>query len=428
MSMTTIAFEPSAASLLSRRVSLGLRLMIYLVIGLFAAALCWSILASIDITVQAPAILRPVGEIVKVQTPTGGRVVQINVREGQRVSSGEALVNLKRDDLDSSLSQALAKQDSIEQKRNHIESELRKLDDRKKLTEETYKQRERSAKISVQKQELDHKKRVISTKSSLASCAAELDQRKQQYVRLRTLWEKHVVSTEEASRALADLKIAEAAYNKAVAEVEETDDAVRLAQQELQLARDNTRLAVMEAEHAVTEARQQLVDLRGEMTRLEREIAHLRNQIEQCVIRAPASGTIVDLRTKHAGEVIDAGGILLMIVPENVNLEVESHVQDKDIAFVQTGQPAKVRLAAFPYGQYGLVEGHVESVSRDVLMGNDNKPAFVIRCKLDRQTIQAQGREQKLRPGMTAQIDIVTHRQSPISLLTSKLKNWKESL
>jgi HlyD family secretion protein len=48
----------------------------------------------------------------------------------------------------------------------------------------------------------------------------------------------------------------------------------------------------------------------------------------------------------------------------------EVWVSNQDIGFVRSGQPVKVKLAAFPFQKYGMVEGTVEHVSADAADGN----------------------------------------------------------
>jgi len=428
MTTTSMPFETSAASLLARRVPRGLSLTVYLTLILAAAGLSWSIMGSIDRIVDAPAMLRPVGEIIRVQTPTGGSIIQINVREGQEVHEGDVLIRLKREDLESSLAQAQVKKDVLSTRRSTVEAEMKRVDARGKLNQEIHKQRIRSAEIALQERQLDHKKRLVAVKATVDSCTADMEQKRQYCDQMRVQADKGAATKTEVSQAATDVKLAEAAYMKATAEAETREDAVKLAEQELQLARDNAALASVEWEQARVENQRQMTDLQGEIDRLDKEIAHINDQLSKCTIRATASGTILELRVKHVGELASAGDVLGAIVPISAELEVEARILDRDIAFIHTGQEAKVRLAALPYGQYGQINASVATVAKDVVMSSNGTTAFVVRCRLARQTILAQGHELRLSPGMTGQVSITTHRQSPLSLLTSQLKNWREAL
>ena len=49
----------------------------------------------------------------------------------------------------------------------------------------------------------------------------------------------------------------------------------------------------------------------------------------------------------------------------SADIAVEAFVQNKDIGFVRTGQRVAVKLEAFNFTDYGMIEGTVETISRD---------------------------------------------------------------
>jgi HlyD family secretion protein len=57
--------------------------------------------------------------------------------------------------------------------------------------------------------------------------------------------------------------------------------------------------------------------------------------------------------------------VLFTIVPQNEPLRAEVWVSNDDVGFVHEGQTVKVKVAAFPFQKYGMVEGKVAHVSAD---------------------------------------------------------------
>jgi hemolysin D len=57
----------------------------------------------------------------------------------------------------------------------------------------------------------------------------------------------------------------------------------------------------------------------------------------------------------------------MVVVPDDSAVEVEAMIQNRDIGFVREGQAVRVKLDAFPFTDYGLIEGGVESISRDAV-------------------------------------------------------------
>ena len=79
---------------------------------------------------------------------------------------------------------------------------------------------------------------------------------------------------------------------------------------------------------------------------------------------------VKDIATHTAGTVVQPGTVLLTLVPKDDILRAEVWVSNQDIGFVRQGQPVKLKLAAFPFQKYGMVEGTVEHVSADAADAN----------------------------------------------------------
>jgi hemolysin D len=62
---------------------------------------------------------------------------------------------------------------------------------------------------------------------------------------------------------------------------------------------------------------------------------------------------------------------LLTIVPISTSIEVQAMIENQDIGFVEVGQPAVIKVDAFPFTRYGTINGVVEKVSRDAVDRRD---------------------------------------------------------
>ena len=83
-----------------------------LLAAVLAAALGWSIVTNADLVVRAPGRVRPVTSPMKVvnagssealSASAGGRVVEVNVREGQEVRLGDVLIRLETERVDNDI-------------------------------------------------------------------------------------------------------------------------------------------------------------------------------------------------------------------------------------------------------------------------------------------------------------------------------------
>ena len=104
----------------------------------------------------------------------------------------------------------------------------------------------------------------------------------------------------------------------------------------------------------------------------EKSIGRFTNQLKRAELQLqyknvvdPISGVIFEPKAIASG-VIGAGDTIVTIIPQR-GLKGKVFVQNKDIGFVKTGQKARVRIDAFPFTQYGELEGAVAQIGADVL-------------------------------------------------------------
>jgi hemolysin D len=137
---------------------------------------------------------------------------------------------------------------------------------------------------------------------------------------------------------------------------------------------------------------------------------------------APVDGTIQQLAVHTIGGVVEPARSLMTLVPSRDGLEVEARLPNKDVGFVHVGQPANIKLEAFPFTRYGAVPGHVRSTSRDAVPDKEFGSVYAVIVALDRTTIDADGRMVMLSPGLAATVDIRTGTRRIVSYLLSPLQ------
>lgn len=156
------------------------------------------------------------------------------------------------------------------------------------------------------------------------------------------------------------------------------------------------------------------------------------------IIVAPEAGTVTAV-TNLPGQAVKEGQVLATLIPSQsrdkdaAHLEVHLYAPSRTAGFVAAGQTVLIRYQAFPYQKFGLQEGTVVDVSRtpfapDELPSNlastilsnaqssgaatnINEALYRIRVRLAKQTIDAYGSAQNLKPGMTLEADVVQDRR-----------------
>jgi hemolysin D len=85
----------------------------------------------------------------------------------------------------------------------------------------------------------------------------------------------------------------------------------------------------------------------------------------QMELKAPQAGTVKDIATTTEGAVVQPGSVILTLLPLGEPLFADVAIKNEDIGFIQVGQTAQVKLAAYPFQKYGLLSGKVVHVSAD---------------------------------------------------------------
>jgi multidrug efflux pump subunit AcrA (membrane-fusion protein) len=214
-------------------------------------------------------------------------------------------------------------------------------------------------------------------------------------------------------------------------------DTVERGQALVQLAASETRTRLTklreELETSQLQLRQLMVnrpvgetlEQQNRIARLQSEIAAAELTLQHTTLTAPVSGIITILGVRGSGEVLQPGQTIATIAPTGVHLVVEVQLPNKDIAFIEKGLPAKLKFDAFPFQDYGVVEGTVIDVSPDAQVDKESGSSYKVTITPRKTEIAAKGKNVPLRPGLAVSAEIITERKSILSLLLEPFRRLK---
>ncbi|TAK91877.1 MAG: HlyD family type I secretion periplasmic adaptor subunit, partial [Burkholderiaceae bacterium] len=165
----------------------------------------------------------------------------------------------------------------------------------------------------------------------------------------------------------------------------------------------------------------QLNDALRKQDVLQQELNKAQANNEAKTITAPVDGTVQQLAVHTVGGVVTAAQPLMIIVPRDNPVEVEAMLENKDIGFVRAGQTAAVKVETFPYTKYGTLPATVASVSEDAIQDEKRGLVYQTRIKLQRATIEVDGKTVRLSPGMAVTVEIKTGQRRVIEYFLSPL-------
>lgn len=169
---------------------------------------------------------------------------------------------------------------------------------------------------------------------------------------------------------------------------------------------------------------QQLSETQAELFDLADRIRASEDKLARTEVRAPISGTIVNLQVHTPGGVIAPGAPLLDIVPSDDPLVIEARIDPGDIDVVRTGLEAQVRISAFSQRNITPIPGVVIYVSADRL--NDERTGavyYIARIKLDEEDIFEALQGAELQPGMQAEVMIATGARTALEAIISPISS-----
>ena len=104
--------------------------------------------------------------------------------------------------------------------------------------------------------------------------------------------------------------------------------------------------------------------------------------------------------------------VLVEIVPSEESLLVETMIRPQDIAFVRTGQKAKVNITAYDPSIYGALDGLVTAISPDAVLNEKTGESFY--------TVQVRTTSNALKDKAGKPLPIGTGMVADVSLLGDK--------
>jgi HlyD family secretion protein len=197
-------------------------------------------------------------------------------------------------------------------------------------------------------------------------------------------------------------------------EIAAQQQAIRQAEQAYQAARQAAdRVSAERNSDILSQLRQRQEDL----SNLEGQIAQAKVKQDANTITAPVAGQIYNIQATLGERTIEPGEELLSILPTGQELVLEVKVLNRDVGFIKVGMPAKVKLATFPFQEFGTIDGEVIQISPNATADKDLGLVFTARIQLDRTTVPVpvQQRDVPLVPGMSATAEIVTRQRSVLT-------------
>ena len=370
-----------------------------LTIWLSAAAvlifLIWASLAWIDEIVRAEGELASSSRPQIIQNLEGGILSELLVKEGDAVARGDVLARLHAAEYEASVADLAEQITALEMRRLRLEAEIDGASD------------------------LALPERLVAASPDMAEAERQLLSARQTDYLGRTDGARRVLD-----EAAAERKLMEDLYAKGVVALIEVTRA-RKAHAD---ARIRYEEIVTQTELARAEAHSQTL---RELATLRQGFAAARDQLDRTELTSPMDGVLNKLSITTIGGVVRPGEEILQIIPREEALFVEARVAPENIANIRPGQAATIKLSAYDYTIWGALQGEVRVVSADTFRDERDpkaEPHYKVTVAIDRSALSERQERIALRPGMLAQVELMTGSTTVLTYLLKPLYKTKDAL
>lgn len=417
-----------------------IRRSIWLMVALLVSAVVWAFIGHVDVVVTAAGVLTPEQEVRRVYAPTDGELEGMLVLEGDPVSKGDPVARIRSPNaiqLAVQARQAELRLAEVALRDAHFEAELALM-------------RQEAAVLAnqtrVAEEQLD--RRVVQGSSGLrerqrarlAEARANLDGAGNARIAAKKEWDGYrelrgeAVSEVEVERTRLAYEQAEDAYRTAAADLralesefirESEEDQLGLEQLRLELERlrIETGRKRMEIEQAPLKMQLELDKATADAQAARQVRFEIREDDNMLIVLSPVSGTVTEVTFTQAGDKVQPTTPLVSVAPVGSRKMLRVDIAERDAAFIDEGDPVKLKFNAFPYQRYGFIDGTLEYLSPTTQRDAPNEPpSYKGYVSLGQEHFEVDGKDQPLRYGMAASAEIVVRERRVIDMVLDPLR------
>lgn len=430
--------------------SIFLRAVNLLIAMMLVVAVLWAYFAKVDVVISAPGVLVPEDDLRRVYTPIDGVLVEIYASEGAPVQAGDIVARIKaRGAIDAAsklveaklqLAEAELEYRSFPSQRALMQQRAQALQQRYDFLSQDYEKRvaegmfrlaeaQRARLVEAQssadrakraertaKDDVDQYDRLFQSPGGGGVSRVQVEQKRNTYLDAK----------DQLRTAQAQLSALEYELNNTLtrADKELSTASQQVAEAKIEL---DTLLAKMERDEASVELRYRRATAATESAReLSFENFDENNNLK---IYSPISGIVTQIPLTQAGDKVRSSEPLLSVAPADSKKTLRIKIAEKDRGFVTVGLPVKIKFNAFPYQNYGLIEGWLDYVAPTVAQEKNpsslaSAPAYVGKVRVEAESILTERGPVGLRYGMNASAEIVVRERRIIDFVLDPLRRF----
>lgn len=395
----------------------GISRWTYSLLGvLLVLSMLWLVTAPLASAVIISGSVKVYKNRLMLQHPEGGRIEAVHVQEGEEVREGAVLLSLTNPQL-VSVVRGLERQVFSESLRaQRLQAEMTYPSGRfdlNRLPQDSEYQSIANTELSLFQARL---RNLISQEQLLQQQVGyvrdEIDALGRSMNNDRSILEQTISLEQQGFVSPVNVLNAEQSVNQRDAELARAKQRVAELEQRLPMLLDDYR------NNAALEYRlasERLLDAEEKLRPSQEALGNL-------LVRAPTEGTVVNLTRLGVGAVLGAKETVAELVPAERGLILEGSLATEQVAFLQAGMPARVRIPQLAKIGHDELQGTLTTISADsVSQGMLGTAAYMVQVDLGKLPSEV---EALLRPGMPAEIFIQTGTRTPLQYLSEPVTSF----
>ncbi len=407
--------------------------------GLFLTALLaflfgWSAWMEVSGAVISPGAIVVETNVKTLKHKEGGIVSEILVRNGDLVEAGDLLLRLddavtranlavvskQLDELEATEARLIAERDgeTVIEFPEHIARRHAEPDIHRILTGQNQLKEARFAGLSGRVRQLEEQinqlgSQIENLNVQAAAKAEEKDLIDMELSGLTKLLENNYVSNNRVLAVRRDKTRLRSEHGALLAEA---------ARAELEISERRIQILQLQEDQRA-ETLQKLQETRSEIARLTEQKVASEDQLSRMDIRAPRSGFVHQLNIHTRGGFISPAEPILLIVPKEDTLLIETQIMPTDVDQVFTGQQATIRLPGLNQRTTPELKGQVLNVSAETTRDEVTGISFFTARLRFKEGELAKIDENILHPGMPVEALIQTGDRTILSYLVKPMRD-----
>lgn len=370
------ACEPESIWLETRKCPVPAHSVLWVIILLLVCGIVWACVSKVDKVVAAEGKLVTVRPNITLKPLDRTVIKSVPVRVGQVVEKDQVLV-----ELDATVN--AAELHSLQDQLAHYRCRYIRLQaEQSGAAELVFPEDLANTEPAAQQRALFASRReYFQKRSAYLQCSVE---------RYRSTTASIMKALDKYDEMMEPLKSIEKVYTNLAAQgitprVEMMQTTIQRMGNEIEVENQRTRLvedeqmlntAASELETFVAEWRQQIDEQLAEdalqITALREKVRQTEYLVSTENLRSPCRAVVHEIAPFQEGSAVREAEAFITLIPLDEPLEAEVDILPKDIGLLRKGDSARLKLDAFPFQQYGTLEGTITFISADTYESASN--------------------------------------------------------